>query len=120
MVAKELTFAKTQELSKEEVDALINIDATEQPIERPQKVQKKYYSGKKKRHTLTTEVRVTRKGRTVHVSEPEPGSMHDFGLHKNNRLFSLRGECLLIQTIKDLIKHIKLQNYFIKIKKLNP
>ena len=68
-------------LSPEEVESLI-IDATEQPVERPRKKQKPYYSGKKKRHTLKTEIRVTRRGRIVHVSKSRPGSIHDFELHK--------------------------------------
>ncbi len=35
------------------------VDATEQPIERPKRVQKAYYSGKKKRHTIKPENRTT-------------------------------------------------------------
>ena len=81
ILAKEMALTKTKHLSKEEVESLI-IDATEQPIERPQKNQKKYYSGKKKRHTIKTEIRITRKGRIVHVSRPRHGSMHDFALYK--------------------------------------
>ena len=81
ILAKEMALTKTKHLSKEEVESLI-IDATEQPIERPQKNQKKYYSGKKKRHTIKTEIRITRKGRIVHVSRSRRGAMHDFALHK--------------------------------------
>lgn len=68
-------------LSKEEVESLI-IDATEQPIERPKKSQKPYYSGKKKRHTLKKEIRITKQGRIIHLSKHKPGSVHDFELHK--------------------------------------
>jgi transposase len=68
-------------LSQENVEGLI-IDATEQPIERPKKGQKAYYSGKKKRHTFKTEVRINKKGRIVHVSKPRPGSVHDFTVFK--------------------------------------
>jgi hypothetical protein len=81
ILAREMALVKTKHLSQEEVETLI-IDATEQPIERPSKNQKRYYSGKKKRHTLKTEIRITRKGRIVHVSKPRQGSMHDFALHK--------------------------------------
>jgi len=81
ILAKEMALTKTKHLSKEEVESPI-IDATEQPIERPQKNQKKYYSGKKKRHTIKTEIRITRKGRIVHVSRSRRGAMHDFALHK--------------------------------------
>ncbi len=81
ILAGELALTRTKHLSQADVETLI-IDATEQPIERPQKNQKQYYSGKKKRHTLKTEIRITRKGRIVHVSRPRHGSMHDFSLHK--------------------------------------
>ena len=61
------------------------IDTTEQSIERPKKVQKPYYSGKKKRHTLKTEIRTTRQGRIVHVSKTHPGSVHDFTVFKGEK-----------------------------------
>lgn len=81
ILAKVMKIQKEKHLKKEEVESLI-IDATEQPCERPQKDQKLYYSGKKKRHTLKTEIRVTLSGRIVHVSKTKPGSVHDFNLHK--------------------------------------
>lgn len=81
LLAKVMALPNKKYLSQEEVESLI-IDATEQPVERPKKTQKPYYSGKKKRHTFKTEIRVTRKGRIVHVSKSRPGSVHDFELHK--------------------------------------
>lgn len=81
ILAKEMALTKTKHLSQEEVETLI-IDATELPIERPSRNQKRYYSGKKKRHTIKTEIRITRKGRIVHVSRSRRGAMHDFALHK--------------------------------------
>jgi hypothetical protein len=81
ILAKIMAISKSKKLSKEEIEELI-VDATEQPIERPKKGQKPYYSGKKKRHTLKTEVRTNLKGRIVHVSKSRPGSTHDFNLHK--------------------------------------
>ena len=53
LLTKVMALFKTKHLSKEEVETLI-IDATEQPIEKPKRKQKSYYSGKKKRHTLRT------------------------------------------------------------------
>ena len=85
ILAGELSLTKTKHLSQEEVETLI-IDATEQPIERPSRNQKRYYSGKKKRHTIKTEIRITRKGRIVHVSRSRRGAMHDFALHKEEPL----------------------------------
>lgn len=81
LLVKIMALPNKKYLSQEEVESLI-IDATEQPIERPKKTQKPYYSGKKKRHTLKTEIRVTRRGRIVHVSKSRSGSVHDFELHK--------------------------------------
>ncbi len=77
-----------REVSKEESDQLVSaiiVDATEQPIERPtgDANQKPYYSGKKKRHTIKTEIRVTKEGCITHVSKSVPGSVHDLTLHKS-------------------------------------
>ena len=84
ILASVMAIQKHKKLSKEEIENLI-IDATEQPIERPKRRQKPYYSGKKKRHTLKTEIRVTRKGRIVHVSKTHPGSTHDFRVFKGEK-----------------------------------
>lgn len=81
LLAKVMALPNKKYLSKEEVESLI-IDATEQPIERPKKGQKPYYSGKKKRHTLKKEIRVTRPGRIIRVSKSRPGSIHDFQVYK--------------------------------------
>ena len=70
-----------KEIQKEETESLI-IDATEQPTNRPQKNQADYYSGKKKRHTLKTEIRTTLEGKIVAVSKTVPGAQHDFALHQ--------------------------------------
>lgn len=84
ILASVMAIQKHKKLSKEEIENLI-IDATEQPIERPKRRQKPYYSGKKKRHTLKTEIRVTRQGRIVHVSKTHPGSVHDFRVFKGEK-----------------------------------
>lgn len=81
LLARSMSLTKEKHLSREEVESIL-IDATEQHIERPKKGQKDYYSGKKKKHTLKTEIRITEKGRIVYASKPTPGSMHDFALHK--------------------------------------
>ena len=85
LLAKVMALCKTKHLSKEDVENLI-IDATEQPIEKPKRGQKAYYSGKKKRHTLKTEIRVAlkngKKPRIVHVSKTNPGSVHDLTVYR--------------------------------------
>ena len=59
------------------------VDATEQPRRRPPKrVQRCYYSGKRKRHTLKTQLMISRRGRILHVSQPVPGRVHDYALFK--------------------------------------
>ena len=63
----------------------MSISSSIQPIERPKKDQKVYYSGKKKRHTLKTEIRITLKKRIVRVSKERPGSLHDFALYKEEQ-----------------------------------
>lgn len=64
---------------KEFSDVVAIVDATEQPTQRPKDndEQKKYYSGKKKRHTLKKQIIVTPEGETIHVSKTEPGSKSD-------------------------------------------
>jgi IS5 family transposase len=81
ILAKVMAISKTRHLRQEEIEDII-IDATEQPIERPKKGQKAFYSGKKKRHTNKTEIRITPKGRIINVSKTKPGSVHDFEVYK--------------------------------------
>lgn len=83
-----MAISKAKHLSKEEVEHLL-LDAIEQQIERPKKKQKPYYSGKKKRHTLKTQITINRKGRIIDVSKPTPGSVHDFTLFKQSPGFPL-------------------------------
>ena len=62
------------------------LDATEQEIPRPKNKHKRktHYSGKKKRHTVKTQLTVNKKHliiqKTVHVK----GSMHDYTLYKHS------------------------------------
>jgi hypothetical protein len=81
LLSQVMKLPKRTGLQPEELESLI-IDATENQIERPKMEQKQYYSGKKKRHTIKTEIRVTREGKILHVSESVPGSVHDFALLK--------------------------------------
>lgn len=82
LVAKLMAIEKNRTLSPEETQQLI--DVTEQPLERPSKGQRKFFSGKKKRHTLKTEIRVTSEGRICNVSKSHPGKIHDFNIHKQS------------------------------------
>lgn len=76
------------ELTPEEIRELF-FDSTERPTCRPVRGQKRYYSGKKRRHTLKTQVVVVRRRkrpgrgrdrrrlRVAAVSPTFPGSVHD-------------------------------------------
>ena len=70
-------------VGREEAEALI-IDCTEQPVQRPgdDATQRAHYSGKKKRHTLKTELIVTKDGRIASVSPSHPGSHHDIRVRR--------------------------------------
>lgn len=65
------------------------IDGTEQVTQRPsgQKRQKPYYSKKRKRHTIKTQIVVTKNGRVIWVSDSVPGGrVHDYSLLKRSRV----------------------------------
>ena len=84
-LAKPLFAVKREpRVSRKEAEALI-IDCTEQPIHRPgdDAVQKRHYSGKKKRHTLKSEYIMTKNGRIASVSPSHPGSRHDLAVRRS-------------------------------------
>jgi hypothetical protein len=62
------------------------IDATEQQIPRPKNRKKRstHYSGKRKRHTLKTQLTVNSKGLIIHKSRHVRGSTHDYALYKRS------------------------------------
>lgn len=71
------------------------VDATEQPVSRPERKQRRSYSGKKKRHTVKHQVVVTRKRkglgekqkvRIKAVSKAARGRVHDKKLYDRSRL----------------------------------
>lgn len=80
-------FASVDEFSeyfsKLNIDTLL-IDATEQRIQRPSnnKVQKDYYSGKKKAHTLKSLVISEQKKRICYLSRSRIGKIHDYKFMK--------------------------------------
>jgi hypothetical protein len=74
---------KMEQFMEEFTEVAAIVDATEQPTQRPQDAerQKQYYSGKKKRHTLKTQMVVGPDGEIMDVSETVPGSQHDKKLY---------------------------------------
>lgn len=77
-------FEKKRSSNKDDLSTLI-IDVTEQRIERPLKNQEVYYSGKKKCHTLKTEIQINKQGKIISISKPHPGSMHDLKIRKEEK-----------------------------------
>jgi len=73
-------------------DVALVIDAKEQRVRRPQSSkeqdkQKPYYSGKKKAHTLKTQVAVNPQGRFQAISQSVPGGAnHDLTLLRDSKL----------------------------------
>jgi len=80
------TWEKLLEVCPEFADVVT--DATEQPRQRPpRRTQRRWYSGKRKRHTVKTQLTVSRRsGRILHVSASVPGRVHDYALFKRTRL----------------------------------
>lgn len=90
------------ELEPDEIRELF-FDATERAIPRPTRGQKRFYSGKKKRHALEHQVVVVRKRKTpgragqkrrvriVAVSRAFPGKTHDQEVYDRTRVVCPRG-----------------------------
>lgn len=74
---------KKTDLSEEEILKLI-VDATEQRTER--RNTGCGYSGKKKAHTIKTQIVVDKKGAILHISDSVPGNIHDKKLFDQSAL----------------------------------
>ncbi len=96
---------KKQLLDPESVAKLVVIDATETPIERPKKGQKRFYSGKKKRHTFKTQLVVDPVTKAIICTTFAAGKEHDFHLFKRNRVrFKKEMKCLADKGYQRIIK----------------
>lgn len=74
-------------LLKDTPDVAVIIDTFEQAVQRPKKRQKRYYSGKKKRHTLKSQVAVDEEtGAIVDVANSVPGPTADIKVLKKSKL----------------------------------
>src|SRR5262245_31573294 len=62
------------------------VDTFEQRTQRPQRRQRAYYSGKKKAHTLKSQVAVDEDGRVVNVAESRPGRWADLKVFQRSGL----------------------------------
>lgn len=81
---------RTMEELKELIPDLdeILLDSTEQAIPRPQnkRQRKKYHSGKRKAHTLKTQIITDPKGLILQVADSSPGRIHDYKYFKETPL----------------------------------
>jgi IS5 family transposase len=84
ILANKIAIKKQRDCTEESLEAII-IDCTEQQVQRPKRGQKRHYSGKKKSHTLKTEIKIDRKSkRIVGVSKAFPGSVHDMEVRRQS------------------------------------
>ena len=60
------------------------VDVTESPVERPKHRQKRWYSGKKKRHTIKTQIVICAKTKRVIAVCTACGKTHDFKMWKKS------------------------------------
>lgn len=77
LMAKKIIIKKDRSLTPEKIMKLIT-DATEIKIQRPKNGQKKFYSGKKKTHTIKSEFTMSEDGKIISVSKCYSGKVHDF------------------------------------------
>ena len=81
ILASAIKINKNRELTQSDLETIL-IDATEIPIQRPSKNQRKYYSGKKKRHTMKFEIQTDIRGKIIGISKSYNGKTHDFKIRK--------------------------------------
>jgi hypothetical protein len=62
------------------------VDVSEHEIERPQKKQKKYYSGKQKYHTIKSQVLANTKSTEIICTAFSNGRTHDFSSLKKSKI----------------------------------
>ena len=71
---------KKKLLESSGLEDLVVIDVMESPIERPQRHQKAFYSGKQRKHTLKTQAVVELQTSSIICLAHSKGKMHDFQL----------------------------------------
>ena len=68
---------------------VVVVDATESPINRPKKGQKEFYSGKKKRHTIKTQILFCKSQGLIYGICLDKGHVHDFEIFKRSEAANL-------------------------------
>jgi len=85
ILLKVLDMKGRKELLNSDLDTIL-IDVTEQPIERPKRRQRAYYSGKKKCHTIKVQVVVCLMTLQIYSVICNKGRVHDFRILKESKL----------------------------------
>ena len=83
LLAKVMEIKKEPKVSEKRLKKLL-LDATEQRCTGSKKRKSPYYSGKKRAHTIKTEIIVTEESEIIQVSEPFPGSVHDIKIRRES------------------------------------
>ena len=88
LMDKKITIKKDRSLTPERIMKLIT-DANEVKIQRPKQKgnQKKFYSGKKKTHTIKAEMTMSEDGKIISVSKCHSGKVHDFKIKTEQKPF---------------------------------
>ena len=81
-----LILPNKQEIMEDKNLITIILDATEIPIERTVKKQKKYYSGKKKMHSVKTQFIINAETGKILSIKTSEGKKHDFKLWKDSKI----------------------------------
>jgi len=89
ILVKLLRLPGKKALLEEGIEAIL-IDVTEQPMERPVTKQRQWFSGKKKRHTIKTQLIVCLKTLQILLVVCDKGRTHDFKMLKKGRLKILK------------------------------
>nr|WP_105628946.1 IS5 family transposase [Spiroplasma poulsonii] len=79
-------------------DKTIIIDATETPIQRPKKGQKQSYSGKKKKHTIKTQVIIEQETKKIIATSFSLEKKHDYALFKESKIPILKNTKLIVDS----------------------
>lgn len=85
ILVKVLRLPGKKALLNGELEAII-LDVTEQPMERPTKKQRQFYSGKKKRHTIKAQLIICATTLHILLVVCGKGRTHDFKLLKRSKL----------------------------------
>ena len=84
--SKVLKLPNKKQIMEDKNVKTIIVDATEIPIERPVKKQKKFYSGKKKMHIVKTQFVINAETGKILSIKTSEGKKHDYRLWKESKI----------------------------------